>query len=189
MVKPERTLVILKPDSVQRAIIGQIISRFEQRGFRIAGMKMVHPTEQQLGLHYADDKEWKLSVGKKTRESMLSKGVQMSETDEQIGDRIRSWNMTGLSMPVLAVVLEGYHAIETVRAMIGGTEPRSSAPGTIRGDFACDSYAKADVDKRVVRNLVHASSSIKEAETEVAVWFKKEELFDYPRHDWAIMHG
>ncbi|MDO8661211.1 MAG: nucleoside-diphosphate kinase, partial [Candidatus Woesearchaeota archaeon] len=174
---------------VQRAIAGQIISRFEHRGFRIAGIKMVKPTEGQLGLHYADDKDWKMSVGKHTRASWLAKGVSLSETDEQIGDRIRNWNMDCLRMPVVAMVLEGYHAVEVVRAMIGSTEPRASAPGTIRGDFTCDSYAKADVDKRVIRNLVHASGSVKDAEREIKLWFKDEELFDYPRHDWAIMHG
>jgi len=189
MITPERTLIILKPDAVQRGITGKILNRFEERGLRIAAIKMAMPTEEQLGLHYADDADWKKSVGKKTRENMLAKGISMAETDEQIGARIRSYNMGGLRQPVITAVLEGYHVIEVVRQMIGGTEPRTAAPGTIRGDFSCDSYPKADIDKRVVRNLVHASGSQKEAEREITLWFKKDELHDYPRRDWAIMHG
>ena len=130
-----------------------------------------------------------MSVGKKTRENMVSKGFVVSESDEQIGGRVRNWNMDGLRMPVIAAVLEGYHAVDVVRSMIGGTEPRSALPGTIRGDFACDSNPKADVDKRVVRNLIHASGNSKEADREIKLWFSANELFDYPRHDWAIMHG
>ena len=189
MVTPECTLVILKPDTVQRAIVGQIISRFEQKGFRIAGMRMLNPTSEKLGIHYADDLVWKKSVGAKTREKMSSRGIAIKESDEEIGARIREWNMKGLQAPVIAIVFEGYHAVELGRKIVGDTEPRSALPGTIRGDFSTDSYDKADEDKRVVRGLVHASGSVKEAEREIKVWFKDEELFDYPRDDWAIMHG
>ena len=188
-IAPEKTLILLKPDTVQRAIIGQVITRFEQKGFHVAAMKMVKPTEQQLGLHYADDKAWKISVGKKTKETFAAKGLTMNETEEQIGDRIRNWNIDALRQPVVAIVFEGHHAVEVGRILVGDTECRKAAPGTIRGDFSCDGYQKADEDKRVIRNLVHASGSVKEAEHEIPIWFTKEELFDYPRHDWNIMHA
>jgi len=185
----ERTLILAKHDAVQRGLVGEIIRRFELKGFRIAGMKMIMPTEEQLGLHYADDPDWKLSVGKKTRETFAKKGIEMKETDEEIGARIRGWNMAGLrGTPIVAIIFEGYHAVEAGRKIVGHTEPRQAVPGTIRGDYSIESFALADKQKRVVRNLVHASGSTKEAENEIKVWFKPEEIFDYSKKDWDVLH-
>ena len=185
----EKTLIIAKHDSLQRGLIGEIIKRFEQKGFRIAGIKMITPTEDLLGKHYADNINWKISVGKKTRESFAKKGVPMTETDEQIGARIRAWNMTGLrGSPVVAIIFEGYHVIEAGRIIVGNTEPRQALPGTIRGDFSNDSFSLADTQKRVVRNIVHASGSPEEAEQEISVWFSQQEIFNYDRKDWEIIH-
>lgn len=185
----ERTLILAKHDAVQRGMVGEIIKRFEQKGFRIAGLKMALPTEEQLGEHYADDMNWKLSVGKKTRETFAKKGVEMKETDEEIGARIRGWNMQGLrGNPIAAIILEGYHAVEAGRKIVGHTEPRQAAIGTIRGDFSIESFALADKQKRVVRNIVHASGSKEEAENEIKIWFKPEEIFDYPKKDWDVIH-
>lgn len=185
----ERTLILAKHDAVQRGIVGEILRRFEQKGFRIAGMKMALPTEEQLGKHYADDLNWKLSVGKKTRETFAKKGIEMKETDEEIGARIRGWNMQGLrGNPIAAIIFEGYHAVEAGRKIVGHTEPRQAQPGTIRGDYSYESFALADKEKRVVRNIVHASGSKEEAENEIKIWFKPEEIFDYPKKDWDVIH-
>jgi len=186
----ERTLILAKPDAVQRGLVGEIIKRFEQKGFKIAGIKMVHANQEQLGEHYADDPEWKKSVGEKTLEVAKKKGIEMNETAEEIGNRIRNWNMEGLQInPIVAIVFEGHHAVEIGRKIVGNTEPRQAHPGTIRGDFTAESYAIADKNKRVIRNLVHASGSTKEAEREIKVWFKDEEIFNFDKKDWEVIHG
>lgn len=185
----ERTLVLVKPDGVQRGLVGEIIRRFERMGFWISGAKMLKPDEKLLSLHYADDPAWKESVGKKTRASMEAKGIKMSETNEQIGARIRQWNMECLKGPVMALVFQGPHAVEAGRKIVGNTEPRQAVPGTIRGDFSYDSYALADADKRVIRNLVHASGSVDEAEREIKLWFKKEDMHEYTKQDFKVTYG
>lgn len=185
----ERTLILAKPDAVQRGLIGEIIKRFEDKGFKIVGTKMIMPTEEHVGKHYADDKQWKIETGTRTKETMKSKGIEMSETPEQIGDRIRNWNMNTLKgQPTIVIVFEGYHAIEMGRKIVGSTEPRGAQPGTIRGDYTVDSYMLADSKKRVIRNLVHASGSIKDAEREIAIWFKPSELISYEKQSWSVMH-
>jgi len=185
----ERTLILAKPDAVQRGLIGEIIQRFEKVGFRLAGLKMVKPSEASLGQHYADDPVWKKSVGEKTRAVMLKKGVEMKETDEQIGDRIRQWNMDCLREPIVAIVFEGLHAVEAGRKIVGATEPRSAAIGTIRGDFSVDSFANADKQKRTTKNLVHASGSVEEAEREISIWFGKDEVHSYEKHTTGLLYG
>ncbi|MBW3014309.1 nucleoside-diphosphate kinase [Candidatus Woesearchaeota archaeon] len=185
----ERTVILAKPDAVQRGLVGEIIKRFEQKGFKIAAMKMVHPNEEQLGQHYADDMEWKLSVGVKTLEAAKKQGFAMNETPEQIGTRIRGWNIDCLRDPIVAIIFEGHHAVEMGRKIVGHTEPRQALPGTIRGDYSVDSFEVADKGKRVTRNLVHASGSQKEAENEIKVWFKDEEIFNYAKKEWEVIHG
>ncbi len=185
----ERTLIILKPDAVQRGLVGEVMQRFERMGFWISGSKMLIPTEKLLGEHYADDPVWKKSVGEKTRSSMKAKGIEMKETDEEIGARIRMWNMNCLKGPVLALVFQGPHVVEAGRKIVGSTEPKSAPMGTIRGDFSIDSFAMADAEKRVIRNLVHASGTPAEAEREIALWFKKDELYNYTKHDYQVIYG
>lgn len=185
----ERTLILAKPDAVQRGLVGEIIRRFERMGFWIAGAKMLTPDEKLLSLHYADDPVWKKSVGEKTRASMKAKGIEMKETDEEIGARVRRWNMDCLKGPVMALVFQGPHAVEAGRKIVGSTDPKSAAFGTIRGDFSFDSYAMADADKRVLRNLVHASGKVEEAEREIALWFKKDEVYNYTKQDFKVIYG
>jgi len=184
----ERTLILAKPDAVQRGLIGEIVKRFEQKGFKIAGIKMTHPKEDKLGEHYADDPEWKKSVATKTREVFAKKGIELKESDEEIGQRVRKWNMDALSKPIVAIVFEGLHAVEMGRKIVGHTEPKSAAIGTLRGDYSVDSFQRADKDQRSTRNLVHASGSTEEAEREIKIWFGNEELYDYEKHDWQIIH-
>jgi nucleoside-diphosphate kinase len=183
----ERTLVLVKPDGVQRGLIGEVIRRFEQRGLKISALKMVEGGEEQVGKHYTDDINWLKSVGKKTRKSFAEKGIDMDETDEGIGRRIRAWLMNYISSgPVVAMVVEGNHAIEVVRKIGGTTEPRTAPAGTIRGDFSIDSYMLGDNLKRPVKNLIHASGDKKEAENEIHVWFSEDEIYDYERADEKV---
>jgi len=185
----EQTLILAKPDAVQRGLVGEIIKRFEKVGMKIAGIKMIQANEGQLGQHYKDDKEWKLSVGNKTLKVAKEKGIEMNETAEQIGSRIRKWNMETLKFcPIIAMVFEGPHAIEFGRKLVGNTEPRQSPPGTIRGDYSIESYAIADAKKRTTLNLVHASESKSEAEREIKIWFNADELYDYEHKMWEITH-
>lgn len=180
----EQTLVLLKPDAVQRSLIGKIITRFEDAGLKVAAMKMVWADEAKAKKHYHLDEEWAKNVFTKTKAGYDKEGKKMPYKDHmELGQTIQAWNMTLLrSGPVLAFVLEGPHAVEIVRKMVGSTEPRQALPGTIRGDFATlESYALADVKKRVLRNLIHASDSVDNAKREIALWFSKDEVHKYSK--------
>ena len=148
----EQTLILLKPDAVQRGLIGKIIQRFENAGLKLVGVKMVHIDQNFSQKHYA---------------AHIQKAFYKS-LEEFI-----------VSGPVVAMVLEGLHAVELVRKIVGGTEPRTAAPGTIRGDFAHHSYAYTDKKGISIKNLIHASGNLEEAKQEVALWFKPDELFEY----------
>ena len=180
----EQSLILLKPDTVQRSLIGKIISRFEDAGLKIVGMKMVQPDKEIAGKHYILDEEWAKKLFNRTKESYEKEGKKLEYRDHlHLGNDIRERNMTFLQEgPVVALVIEGPHAIELVRKMLGHTEPRQAVPGTIRGDFASiDSYATADVKKRPLRNLVHASDSVANAKREIDLWFAKDEVHSYKK--------
>lgn len=179
--KQERTLVIIKPDGIQRTLIGEIIKRYERIGLKMVGIKMMVPTEELINKHYTIDPEWRVKTGLKTIKGYTDKGLIPPDTDplkitEKILRNLVNYMTKG---PVIAMVWQGAHAVEVVRKITGTTEPVMSPVGTIRGDFVLDSYRMSDKDGRSVRNLVHASGSVKEAEDEIRHWFKKEELFDY----------
>ena len=183
MVK-EQTLVLLKPDTVKRSLIGKIISRFEDIGFKIVGMKMVWATEELAKNHYHLEEAWAKNVFEKNKASCEKEGRKMMYKDHmQLGKTIQKWNMDFLREgPVIAIVLEGPHAVEVLRKIVGHTEPKQSAPGTIRGDFAMiESYALSDEKKRVTRSLVHASDSVENAKREIVLWFDNKELHDYTK--------
>jgi len=188
----ERSLVLIKPDGVKRAIVGKIITRFEETGLKIVGMKMVWVSESHAKEHYRLDEEWAKNVFDKTKKAYEKEGKPMKYKDHMdLGSTIQRWNMNFLTEgPVIAMVIEGPHAIELVRKMIGSTEPRQAQPGTIRGDFATtESYATADVKQRVLRNLIHASDGPETAKREISLWFKNEELHTYKTvHDLALDH-
>ncbi len=181
--KAERTLVIVKPDGVQRSLIGEMISRYERMGLKLVGIKMLVPTVELVEKHYLADPEWKMNVGVKTLGAYEKKGETPPSTDplvigENILNLLRSYITSG---PVIPMVWEGVHAVEVVKKVTGGTEPRTSDVGTIRGDYMLDSYPLSDGDKRAIRNLVHISGKVEDAQVEIPVWFKLEELIDY-RH-------
>jgi nucleoside-diphosphate kinase len=168
----EQTLILIKPDGVDRGLIGEIVRRFEQKGLKVAAMKMINPTEEQVGTHYPYDEDWLLSVGTNTKKSFAEKGIDMEETEMQIGERIRRWNMNYLSSGmIVAMVLEGFHAVPIARKVAGSTQPLVADLGTIRGDFGVESYVVADAKKRPIKNLIHTAESVEIAKKEIAVWF------------------
>lgn len=179
--KTERTLVVIKPDGIQRSLIGEIIGRFEKLGLKLVGIKILVPTPEFIEKHYTLDPEWRRITGEKTIKSYLSKGQKPpSEDPYEITAVILEKNKKYMtSGPVIAMVWQGAHATEIVRKIVGGTEPRSSDVGTIRGDFVLDSYVMSDGDGRATRNLIHASGTAKESETEIKHWFRPEELVNY----------
>lgn len=177
----ERTLVVIKPDGVQRSLIGEIIKRFEGTGLKLVGMKMLVPSEEHVETHYTLDANWRRVTGEKTIKGYLDKGMTPpSEDPLEITAKILANLKKYLSSgPVIAMVWQGAHAVRIVRKVTGGTEPLTSDVGSIRGDFVLDSYQMADEDGRAVRNLVHASGSVDEAGAEISHWFKSEELTNY----------
>jgi nucleoside-diphosphate kinase len=174
----ERTLIVLKPDTVQRGLVGEILNRFEKIGLKIIAMKMLVPSEELVKTHYSDDLI--PIVGGKTQKDWDAYGVEYDDTAEEIGTMIvqatRDFMRSG---PVIAAVLEGGHAVEVVRKLVGSTGPKDSAPGTIRGDYAHLSLGRASMQKKGAANLIHASGNLDEAKQEISWWFKPEELFDY----------
>ena len=154
----QKTLVLLKPDTIQRGIIGEVIQRFERVGLKIVAMKMVAPDKHFYHQHYEDI------------------GQMISRHGEQVFRQNVDYMMTG---PVVAMVLEGVEAQPLVRKMVGPTEPKSAEPGTIRGDYSHMSFDYSNAKGIGVPNLVHASGSIEEAKKEIKLWFSAEEICEY----------
>jgi nucleoside-diphosphate kinase len=183
IVKRERTLVIIKPDGVQRSLIGDIINRYERTGLKLIAMKMVVPTEENATKHYYDvgGDEWLENVGVKARAAYEKKGMQSPyATNKDNGWAVLKANAKYLSSgPVICMIWEGNQACAIVRKLTGSTEPLSSDVGTIRGDFTIDSYQLSDVEGRSMRNLIHASGNPEESAKEIPIWFKPEELLEY----------
>ncbi|MEM3154865.1 MAG: nucleoside-diphosphate kinase [Candidatus Woesearchaeota archaeon] len=185
----ERTLVLLKPDAVQRALVGEILSRFERTGFKIVGLKMCYASKDVAGKHYADDEAWLTSVGEKMKKAYEAKGQKISDSPKEIGQRVRQQLIDFITMsPTVAVVLEGHDVINKVRTVVGDTAPSKAAPGTIRGDYSFDSYGLADISGRPIQNLIHASDSAESARREIDIWFKKDEIHPYQRVDEALLY-
>lgn len=176
----ERTLIILKPDTIQRGLIGEIIGRFERKGLKIVGMKMAWPTKKQAEDHYFWSDEEKEASGNRSIQAYTEKGLPITKTAKEYAEdvqrRLYSYLQSG---PVVIMVIEGAHAIEVVRKLVGHGNPLSADVGTIRADLTIDSYVLADDVDRAARNMVHASGNPGEAEREIKVWFKEEELVDY----------
>jgi nucleoside-diphosphate kinase len=190
----ERTLILIKPDGVQRGLTGEILHRFEKAGLKILAMKMVWVDKKHVSQHYPDDREEFIrGLGEKSLTTYAKYGLDAKEllgtTDPlEIGKMVNNWNRDFLtSGPVVAVVLEGIHAIENVRMMAGNTLPTLAAPGTIRGDLSIDSPSVANTRQRAVRNMVHASGNLAEATYEIDLWFQPAELHGYKRADEDVM--
>lgn len=156
--KEEQSLIIFKPDAVQRGVIGEILTRFERVGLKIIGMKMIRPDNDHYFHHYE-------TIGK-----------MVSRRGQKTFDATLAMMMEG---PVIACVLEGVEAASLIRKMVGATEPKSAVPGTIRGDYAHISFSHADAQDLAVANIIHASGDAEEAKEEIAHWFSASELFEY----------
>lgn len=175
----QRTLVLIKPDAMERGLAGEIISRFEKVGLRIIQSKVVKVTKELAGSHYPVTNEWLNKVGNNTISDCQKYGVDVKETmgtedPIEIGKLVHSWNMTFLmSAPILALVFEGIHSVEVVRKLCGSTIPLLADPGTIRGDFSSNSAISENAKKQTIRNLVHSSGSEEEAKREIELWFGK----------------
>lgn len=179
-IKRERTLVILKPDAVQRALIGEIVKRFEQTGLRLAAIKIMMAKEEVLWTHYNKDDKWFLEKGEMLVGKMKDKGLTPEKEPVEYGkDIVRQLVEFMTAGPVIPMVFEGNQAVAVVRKITGGTEPATSDVGTIRGDYTVDSYDLANLSGRAVRNLVHCSESPEEAEREIKLWFDDNEILSY----------
>ena len=154
----ERTLVLFKPDTVQRGLVGEILTRFERVGLKIVATKMIAPTKEHYHKHYEEI------------------GQMITRRGEQAFDVTLKMMTEG---PVIAMVFEGVEAVALVRKLVGTTEPKSALPGTIRGDYSHMSFGYADSAGKGIPNLIHASGDTDEAAKEIAHWFADEELYNY----------
>ena len=186
----ERTLVIIKPDAVQRVLVGEIIRRFERVGLKIVAMKMMQADAVLIEKHYSLDPDWKRKAGEKQLRNNADDSEVVNERDAvAAGDLILGHLKRFMTAgPIVPLVLEGAYAVSLTRKLVGGTEPFSSDVGTIRGDFVLDSYALANGASRSIRNAVHASSSVEEAEKELALWFPSEEMLVYETAHERILY-
>jgi nucleoside-diphosphate kinase len=177
----ERTLVIVKPDGVQRGLIGEVTKRYENVGLKLVAIKIAVPTTDMIEQHYTLDPNWRTVTGEKTIESYKKKGLTPPSEDPLeitavILKNLKTYMTAG---PVVFMVWQGAHAVKIIRKLTGGTEPLTSDVGTIRGDYVLDSYQMSDTDSRAVRNVIHASGSVEESDMEIKHWFKPEEIVDY----------
>ena len=154
----QRTLILFKPDAVQRGIVGEILTRFERVGLKIIGTKMIFPSKEHYHKHYE-------GIGK-----------MVTRRGEKAFDMALEFMTQG---PVIAMVFEGVEAVELVRKLVGGTEPKMALPGTIRGDYSHMSFGYADEHNVGIPNLIHASCSMEQAKQEISHWFSDFEIYDY----------
>ena len=177
----EQTLVLIKPDGVQRGLVGEILGRFERVGLKIVALKMIHPSHEDVDKHYALTEEWMRGVFDKAKAKYEASGQEFAFSDHlAYGAEIKRGLLDFLkSAPILAMVLEGELAVSLVRKLVGATEPASSLPGTIRGDLSHDSYNLSNGQNRPLRNLIHASGTLEEANQEIPIWFTEKELYQY----------
>ena len=178
----DRTLLVIKPDAVKRHLAGEIINRFERVGLEIVGLKLVQIDKDIALKHYGQNEEWFERIGEKMRAFYDKTGFDLDDdlakkTNQELGQMVQKWNIDYLlEGKVIAIVLEGFEAIEVVRKMVGATYPKDASPGTIRGDFSQDSPITSNMYQRSVRNLVHSSGNLEEAKFEIELWFKEGEL-------------
>lgn len=189
----EKTLVLVKPDGVQRGLIGEVIGRLEKRGLKIIGLKMVRPSFEHINDHYPKDESWIERLGEKGFAVFDEYGIDPKEymgtnDKKEAGKMVREWLVNYLTeAPVVAMVIEGVHAIDMVRKIAGVTLPSKAEIGTIRGDYSVDSPAAANLEGRAIKNIIHASENKEEAEHEIGHWFAAEEIFEYKRSDHTVM--
>ncbi len=178
--KEERTFVIIKPDGVQRGLVGEIIKRYERTGLKLVGMRFGVADEKKFWEHYNKDDAWFLKKGTKIAEDKKANNLPADKEPIEYGKAIiRQLVKFMTSGPVLMMVWEGNQAAAVIKKLTGDTEPSTSDVGTIRGDLTIDSYNIAAIDDRAVRNLIHCSESAYEAKREIGIWFTDSEMTEY----------
>lgn len=178
--KKERTLVILKPDAVQRGLVGELIKRFENTGLKLVALKMIVPAEEIVWKHYNKDDAWFQSKGEKIVANLQSSGRPVEKEAIEYGKEIIGALVKFMTAsPVVPMVWEGNQSVAIIKKIVGSTEPATSIVGTIRGDYTLDSYEIANLDDRAVRNLVHCTDDPSESEREISLWFNQNEIINY----------
>lgn len=186
--KEEKTFVMLKPDGVQKGLIGEVIKRFEQRDLKIVALEMFKPTLEEIDNHYPKDEAWIRRLGQKTLNTYEKYKIdtvkELGTSDElEIGKNVRKWLLDYMTRaPLVRMVVQGIHSVDMVRKIAGATMPYLADMGTIRGDFSNDSPLLGNKEKRAVMNILHASETPEEAEHEIEHWFgKNPPIFEYKR--------
>jgi len=186
-LKEEQTFVLIKPDGVQKGLIGEIIKRFEQRDLKIVALEMFQPTAAQINEHYPKDQGWITRLGEKSlgtyqKYNLDPRTILGTDQAAEIGKMVRGWIIDYMSSaPLVRMIVQGLHAVDMVRKIAGSTLPYQADMGTIRGDFSNDSPALANSEKRAVMNLIHASETQAEAKHEIAHWFGDFKTYDHRR--------
>lgn len=187
--KTERTFVIVKPDGIQRNLVGEIISRFERTGLKLVAMKLAVPDSDRVWKHYNKDDAWFIKKGTNIAKDRAAAGLSAEKEPIEYGkDIIRALDKYMTCGPVVMMVWEGNQAVAVVKKLVGTTEPATSDVGTIRGDYTIDSYAICAVDDRAVRNLVHCTDQPEEADHEINLWFTPEEVVSYRHVGEAMLY-
>jgi len=185
--KEEKTFVLIKPDGVRKGLIGEIIKRFEQRDLKVIALEMFQPAKSEMDKHYPTDEKWLRRIGDKTTATYDKYGYDIkkdfgSSDTLKIGKEVRRWLIDFMiSAPMVKMVVQGVHAVDMVRKIVGPTMPYLAEMGTIRGDFSADSAISANKERRAVFNLVHASETPEEAKHEISHWFGKHPIYKYKR--------
>lgn len=176
----EQTLVIIKPDGVQRSLMGEIVNRIERTGLKFVAVKFLVPQADQCWKHYNKNEEWYLQKGTRVVQDRTNHGMPIEKEPIEYGKDLIKANVDFFtSGPVLALIIAGNQSVAIVKKLVGGTEPLTSDVGTIRGDLTVDSYALSSIDNRAVRNLIHCSDSPDEAKREIPLWFTPNEIVSY----------
>jgi len=190
--KEEKTFIMIKPDGVRRGLIGEILLRIERADLKLIALAMFQPTKAQIDNHYPKDEVWINRLGTKTKSTYEKYGFDLltemgTEDTLKIGREVRKWLVDYMtSAPLIKAIVQGPHAVDLVRKMVGNTMPAVAEMGTIRGDFSADSAAAANRDKRAVHNILHASETPDEAKHEIEHWFKTEEIHAYKRVEESL---
>jgi len=185
--KEDKTFVLIKPDGVRKGLVGEIIKRFEQRDLKVVALEMFQATRAEMDKHYPKDEKWVRRLGEKTSATYEKYGYDVKKdfgtTDLlKIGKAVRGWLVDFMvSAPMVKMVVQGVHAVDMVRKIVGPTMPYLADMGTIRGDFSADSPLLANMEKRPVLNLIHASETAEEAKHEIQHWFGKKTIYKYKR--------
>lgn len=194
-ITKDRTLVVIKPDAVKRALTGKIISKFENVGLKLIALKMITPgADQVMGNYPTEDRKWISGLGEKSLNTFKQLELDpleylTSKDPYEIGMQVLSklvdhWT----SGPIVAMVWEGPHAVEIIRKLRGVTTPLQAEPGSLLGDYSFDSQLVSNSQQRAMRTFVHATGDKEEAAREIAHWFSEDELINnYLRTDHFAM--